>query len=193
VNFSQDVDGLDPLAGPGPVVHVTDMFWHPEYPVYPPWPWAMHHDVGVMTLKSSVVLDEYAQLLPLGLFGQMKADGPLPTQLFTPVGYGCAAAWPAPSGPQPWRTECPFDRTIGTGTYLALTPFWVKVSQNYPSTGSSGYGAHDSGTPSFLDDTYMLAGVMGGWGDPAGTAFGLVDRLDMRSNRSFVMSFLEGS
>lgn len=190
VNFSWDVDDADPLNGEGQIVEVAEMYWHPQYRGYPPYPSAVQYDLGVMTLREPVALGAYAALPPPGLFDHMMKDGSLASQTFTAVGYGCSAAWPAPSGPQPWRLDCRTDRTIGTSAFLALTPYWVKVSRNYPSTGSSGQGPGDSGAPFFLGETYTLAGVMGNNGDAAGTAFGLAVRLDTPPNRSFVAAFL---
>ena len=194
VNFSRDVTDApgDPLAGDGPVVEVAQMSWHPLYPEYPPYPWVLKYDLGVMTLRKPVKLKTYATLPPAGLFDQMQADGSIAGQVFTPVGYGCSSAWPAPSGPMPWRLECLTDRMIGSQTYLGLTPYWVRVSANYPSTGSSGTGPGDSGAPYFLGESYTLAGVYSNEGDGAGVADDLIGRLDTPINRDWVMGFIGG-
>lgn len=197
INLEPTFDETAPFDGP--LVDVTGneglgghLFWHPDYvPPSAAYGGSPKHDVGVILLPEPVdVIGGVAQLPDVGRLDQMRRAGTLKGQTFTSAGYGCELGWPAGSAPQPWRiVACDMDRTIGTHTFDALTPTWLKVSENYPSTGSSGGAPGDSGAPVFWGDTRELAGSMFDGGDVAGTAQVNVMRFDERSNHDFITSF----
>ncbi len=197
ISFEPTFVEADPFAGP--LVDVTDaaglsdhLFWHPAYvPPSAAYGGSPKHDVGVIVLPRRVrPAGGYAQLPSVGRLDEMLLDGSLTNQVFTSAGYGCELGWPAPSGPQPWGiVACDTDRTIGTHSFAALTRTWLKISENYHSTGSSGGGPGDSGAPVFFGDSFQLAGSMFDGGDVAGTAQVNVMRFDERSNRDFITSF----
>lgn len=199
ISFAPTFDETDPFAGP--LVDVTGseglaghVFWHPGYePPHAAYSGAPKHDVGVIWLPEPVVPtgNLYAQLPTVGRIAQLRRTGGLGGLAFTSAGYGCVGKWPAPAGPAPWGIAvCDFDRRIGSHAFVALTDTWVKVSQNFPSSGSSGGAPGDSGTPVFLGSTPELVGSMFDGGDLAGTGFLNVMRFDERSNHDFITSFI---
>ena len=189
VSFEWNFDENDPLAGT--VVEAASLHWYPGYvPPSAAYGGSPKHDVGIVVLSKRVRAHAYAQLPELGLLGEMD-EAALQAQVFTSVGYGCRLGWPEPSGPMPWAiVACPFDRTIGTHAFSALTQDWLKISENYPSSGSSGGAPGDSGAPVFLGDTLVLAGTMFDGGDVSGTGQVNVMRFDEASNQAFIASFL---
>lgn len=195
ITFEQDV--AEPPLTSGPlVIDVTQggplgehLFW---YPGYQPPPAAYggtpKHDVGVIVLPHTAPAGgPFPELVTVGALAELEDPQ---HQVFTSVGYGCESGWPAPSVPRPWEQNvCDNDRTIGTHAFNALTPTWLKLSENYPSTGSSGAGAHDSGAPVF-DAGGVLVGSLYDGGDAAGVAQVNMMRFDEPTNHAFITSFV---
>jgi hypothetical protein len=102
-------------------------------------------DVSVMVLSTPVTTITPAQLPPLGYLDTL---GLTQSTRLTVVGYGTSekVIVKGENGPQ-----FPFegDRGYGIGGFNALTPQWLKMSQN-AAHGDSGACYGDSGGPTFL-------------------------------------------
>jgi secreted trypsin-like serine protease len=103
-------------------------------------------DIAVITLDRAVTNVDPVQLPPLGLLDQMKANGTLNRTEFTSVGYGVQEPQPAPGG---IVNAFPMQRWFAAGEFNALTPVWLRISQNQ-ATGDGGTCSGDSGGPQFV-------------------------------------------
>ena len=110
----------------------------------PAYKGGVRDDVSVMVLSEPVAITP-AQLPPLGYLDTL---GLKQSTALTVVGYGTSekVIVKGENGPQ-----FPFegDRGYGIGTFNALTPQWLKMSQN-AAHGDSGACYGDSGGPAFL-------------------------------------------
>ena len=144
-------------------------------------------DVSVMVLSPPATGVTPAKLPPLGYLDAL----PLNQQTkFTVVGYGTSekVIVKGQKGPQ-----FPFtgDRGYGIGAFNALTPTWLKMSQN-ASHGDSGACYGDSGGPVFLggapnDGDVVLA--VTSTGDTPCYSTNVASRTDTPSARAFLSTF----
>jgi Trypsin len=112
------------------------------------------HDIAV------VVLDKAPKgITPARLPAAGSLSGLDTTSTFTSVGYGAQGVTNGPGGHTFQYADV---RYVSTGTLNALTPSWLRVSQN-PSTGNGGTCYGDSGGPNFLGtgagETDIVAGT----------------------------------
>jgi len=144
-------------------------------------------DVSVMVLSRPVTNIAPAQLPPLGYLDTLPLDQ---STKLTVVGYGTSekVIVKGENGPQ-----FPFegDRGYGIGTFNALTPQWLKMSQN-AAHGDSGACYGDSGGPTFLgaapnDGDVVLAVTT--TGDVPCYSTNVASRTDSPSARAFLASF----
>jgi secreted trypsin-like serine protease len=138
------------------------------------------HDVGVIELKSSVVLraSAYGRLPSLN---QLDALKPSSTTLFMAVGYGLQRVNPAQVEDDLIRMNAqPHLLQINTG----FTGSFSMLLSNNASSGGTCFG--DSGGPNYLGSSNIIAGVtsFGLNGSCGGT--GGVFRLDRRDVLDFV-------
>jgi hypothetical protein len=144
-------------------------------------------DVSVMALSTPVTNIAPAQLPPLGYLSSL---GFSQSTKLTIVGYGTSekVIVKGQKGPQ-----FPFtgDRGYGIGSFNALTPQWLKMSQN-ASHGDSGACYGDSGGPTFLgtapnDGDVVLA--VTSTGDTPCYSTNVAGRTDSPSARAFLSTF----
>jgi secreted trypsin-like serine protease len=140
-------------------------------------------DVSVMVLSQSVTITP-AKLPPLGYLDTL---GLKQSAALTVVGYGTSekVIVKGEKGPQ-----FPFegDRGYGIGSFNALTPQWLKMSQN-AAHGDSGACYGDSGGPTFLgsapnDGDVVLA--VTSTGDTPCYSTNVAARTDTPSARAFL-------
>jgi len=144
-------------------------------------------DVSVMVLSTPVTTIAPAQLPPLGYLDTLGLDQ---KSRLTVVGYGTSEKIivKGENGPQ-----FPFegDRGFGIGGFNALTPQWLKMSQN-AAHGDSGACYGDSGGPTFLgaapNDADVVLAVTT-TGDVPCYSTNVAGRTDSPSARAFLSSF----
>jgi V8-like Glu-specific endopeptidase len=137
---------FDPTFSSGPTlpasaIHGT-MYTNPLYNQRQSDP----EDIAVIVLDQPVSGVTPAQLPTAGLLDQMKKDGTLNGTRFTSVGYGIQEPVPGPGG---ITNAFPMERWVASGEFNALTPAWLRISQNQ-ATGDGGTCSGDSGGPQFL-------------------------------------------
>ena len=152
----------------------------------PAYKGGVRDDVSVMVLSTPQTITP-AQLPALGYLDTLPLGQ---NTRFTVVGYGTSekVIIKGEKGPQ-----FPFegDRGYGIGGFNALTPQWLKVSQN-AAHGDSGACYGDSGGPTFLgaapDDGDVVLAVTS-TGDAPCYSTNVASRTDSPSARAFLSSF----
>jgi hypothetical protein len=141
------------------------------------------HDLAV------VVLDEAVRIAPARLPAARALDGLDGSATFTSVGYGAQSVTNGPGG----KTYSYVDvRFMATGTLNALTPTWLRISQN-PATGNGGTCYGDSGGPNFLGSGATETNVVAGTtitGDTPCRSTNVDYRLDTASARAFLADYV---
>ncbi|MDL2343780.1 trypsin-like serine protease [Deinococcus sp. MIMF12] len=137
----------------------TDVVPHPNYDDYAAFPDT--YDIGLVILSEAVAMETYGELSPLGYFGT-TSQARLKAQLFESVGYGAQAWKPATSNkpiPDEYARYKGQQRFIGVGSSITGTQS-VKFTNN-PGNGNGGGGTcfGDSGGPTFLNDTNIIAAI----------------------------------
>jgi secreted trypsin-like serine protease len=146
-------------------------------------------DIAVITLDTAVTNAHPVQLPPLGLLDQMKSNKTLDGTEFTSVGYGVQEPQPAPGG---IVNPFPMQRWFAAGEFNALTPAWLRISQNQ-ATGDGGTCNGDSGGPQFLGaganetDTQVSITITG---DVFCFATNVDYRIDTPQARAFLSQFV---
>ena len=141
------------------------------------------HDIAV------IVLDTSPGIAPAQLPAANSNAGLGKDQKFTSVGYGTGQAVNGPGG-----HTFPIDdvRHVAVGTLNAVTPSWLRISQN-GSTGNGGTCFGDSGGPNFLgagsSETRIIAATTI-TGDSSCRSTNVDYRLDTPSARSFLSGFV---
>jgi hypothetical protein len=142
------------------------------------------HDLAVIVLDSAPGIQP-ARLPAAGSLSGLGKD-----QRFTSVGYGTAQAVNGPGG-----QTFPIDdaRHVAVGTLNAITPSWLRISQN-ASTGNGGTCYGDSGGPNFLgagsSETDIVAATTI-TGDTPCRSTNVDYRLDTASARSFLAGYVQ--
>jgi secreted trypsin-like serine protease len=165
--------------GESPVIKVETAVMHPEYN-----PLTNNNDVSLMILQTPVTGRGYGQIPAVNLLKQMKEAGTLSNQVFTNVGYGAtteSTGVPVPN----------FDgvRRWSTSPFIALLPNNLVLLENNHATEQGGICLGDSGGPSFLGNTNVIASITS-WGDGTCRAISGSQRLDIPSVRSFISSYI---
>jgi secreted trypsin-like serine protease len=146
-------------------------------------------DIAVITLDTPVTGVTLAQLPPAGLLDTMKANGTLNRTRFTSVGYGTQEPQTGPGG---ITNPFPMERWYASGEFNALTPAWLRISQNQ-ATGDGGTCSGDSGGPQFLGagptETNTQASITI-TGDVFCFATNVDYRLDTPQARAFLKQFV---
>jgi Trypsin len=177
-----DEDAAAP-AGIFPGTYVT----HPDFGFSGPGGASDPHDLAVVLLDSSPGIAP-AQLPTLGLLDELKASHQLPSQAFTPVGYGTVRD-DKTGGPHALF----FDgvRRFASQSYKSLQAAWLGLSQQ-PSTGDGGTCFGDSGGPHFLGgEASNLTVSVTVTGDAQCRASDRTYRLDTPSARAFLGEFVD--
>jgi Trypsin len=178
---------FDPVASPGAPGLPGVMHTNPDFKV----PTSLNSarkdpaDVAVLTLAEAPAGITAASLPPAGALDSLGRAG-LRQQAFTAVGYGLRERVKVgPGAPQfgPSGT-----RYVSSGSFRALTPSYLHLSQN-PATGDGGTCSGDSGGPNFLDDSSIIAAITV-TGDAACRATNVTLRLDKPLVRAFLDDFV---
>jgi secreted trypsin-like serine protease len=142
------------------------------------------HDIAVVVLDKAVRGIAPARLPKAGSLAGLAGD-----QQFTSVGYGAQSVTNDPGGHTFHFADVRF---VSTGTLNALTPAWLRISQN-PATGNGGTCFGDSGGPNFLgagaSETNIVAGTTI-TGDAVCRSTNVDYRLDTPSARAFLAGFV---
>lgn len=135
-------------------------------------------DEPITTVGTATVVDE------VGYLDTLFADRELtPSTEFISVGYGGTEFTNAPGGP---TTQYLDIRMKATGTFRALGPGYIRISQN-PATGDAGTCYGDSGGPQFLDGILVSITVTG---DVLCKATNVVQRLDTELAQLFLSEYI---
>ena len=141
-------------------------------------------DLAVVVLDNAVTGITPARLPGAGALGGLSHG-----QAFTPVGYGAQSVTSGPGGKTFHYADIRF---VATGTLNAITPSWLRISQN-PATGNGGTCYGDSGGPNFLgagpSETNIVAGTTI-TGDTPCRSTNVDYRLDTASARSFLGQYV---
>ena len=142
------------------------------------------HDMAVVVLDKAVKGLTPARLPQADSMANLSGD-----QRFTSVGYGGQLVTNGPGGKTIHYQDVRF---VATGTLNAVTPAWLRISQN-PSHGDGGTCYGDSGGPNFLgadsDETNIVAATTI-TGDAFCRSTNVDARLDTASARSFLGQFV---
>jgi trypsin len=138
-------------------------------------------DIAVVVFDSPVDGVTPATLPTAGLLDGMD----LRNTRFTPVGYGANGWVPARGGPMFSDDGL---RRVASSSFNALTPAWLKMSQN-PAKGDSGTCYGDSGGPNFVGSSDVIAAISI-TGDAVCRATNVAYRLDTPYARWFLSGFV---
>jgi trypsin len=138
-------------------------------------------DIAVVVFNSPVEGVTPATLPTAGLLDGMD----LRDTRFTPVGYGANGWVPARGGP--WFYD-DGTRRVASSSFNALTPAWLRLSQN-PAKGDSGTCYGDSGGPNFIGASDVIAAITI-TGDAVCRATNVAYRLDTPYARWFLSGFV---
>jgi secreted trypsin-like serine protease len=140
---------------------------------------------------AAVVLDSNpgktpAELPRVGLLSELRANGTIYGQTFTPVGYGTVRETKT-TGPHAFFFDAV--RRYALQSFLSLQKAWLTLDMN-PSTGSGGTCYGDSGGPHFLGgvNSNRIVSVTV-TGDAMCRATDKTYRLDKASARNFLEQF----
>jgi hypothetical protein len=141
-------------------------------------------DLAVVVLDAPVTGIAPARLPAAGSLAGLGKD-----QRFTSVGYGAQSVTSGKGGKTFHYADV---RYLASGTLNAVTPSWLRISQN-ASTGNGGTCYGDSGGPNFLGagagETKIIAGTTIG-GDTPCRSTNVDYRLDTPPARSFLGQFV---
>jgi secreted trypsin-like serine protease len=135
-------------------------------------------DRPVRGIAPTTVVQEVGYLDTLFASGELNQS----TQ-FVSVGYGGTEFTNAPGGP---TTQYLDTRMYATGTFNALGPGYLRISQN-PATGSAGSCYGDSGGPQFLDGVLVSITITG---DVLCKSTNVVQRLDTELAQQFLQQYV---
>jgi secreted trypsin-like serine protease len=138
------------------------------------------HDIAVVVFDKPV-----KGITPASLPAAGSLSGLSGSQGFTSVGYG---AYEVTNGPGGHRYLYNDVRMVATGTLNAITPAWLRISQN-PATGNGGTCYGDSGGPNFLGAGATIAATTI-TGDSVCRSTNVDYRLDTGSARSFLAQYV---
>jgi secreted trypsin-like serine protease len=120
----------------------------------------------------------------VGYLDQLLASGELNQSTeFVSVGYGGTEFTNAPGGATAQYLDT---RMYATGTFNALGPGYIRISQN-PATGSAGTCYGDSGGPQFLDGLLVSITITG---DALCKSTNVDQRLDTENVQAFLALYL---
>lgn len=135
-------------------------------------------DKPIRGIEPVPVVDE------VGYLDRLQAEGSLnQTTEFVSVGYGGTEFTNAPGGPTAQYLDT---RMMATGTFNALGPGYIRISQN-PATGDAGTCYGDSGGPQFLDGLVVSITVTG---DALCKSTNVVQRLDTAEAQEFLSLYV---
>lgn len=142
------------------------------------------NDIAVIVFENPIKGIQPATLTSEGYLDQLQAAGQLTqgTQ-FVSVGYGDTAFTNGPGG---HTNTHPWTRMYAVGTFNALGPGYVRLSQN-PATGDAGTCNGDSGGPVFLNGVLVAITTTG---DTFCKATNVDQRLDTADAQAFLSQYI---
>jgi hypothetical protein len=185
------LDGLIPFGDLSSVstslIPVTQVFTNPAFNRSQSDP----GDIAVLIVDAADTAGiTPASLPPAGLLDELGAQNGLRDTVFTPVGYGVQNR--VVGGGKPFfQDRNPVPRMYAFSSFRALTPAWLRLSQNV-ATGDGGTCFGDSGGPNFFthDGTRLVVVAITIKGDAVCRATNVVYRLDTESARQFLAAFV---
>ena len=168
------------------VIAATSVITNPEYNQRQSDP----ADLGVLIVSSNDTQGIGPATLPTaGLLDQLQAAHALKDAIFTPVGYGEQGRLVG-GGPPVFLDRNPEPRMFTSGSFNALSPGYLRLSQN-PSTGDGGTCFGDSGGPNFIHvgGALVLAATTV-TGDPNCRATNVDYRVDTQTARRFLGQYV---
>ncbi len=143
------------------------------------------NDLAVVVFEKAIRGIQPATVVSeVGYLDRLFADGDLDqTTEFISVGYGGTEFTNAPGGPTAQYLDT---RMYATGTFSALGPGYIRISQN-PATGDAGTCYGDSGGPQFLDGVVVSITVTG---DVLCKSTNVVQRLDTELAQLFLSEYI---
>jgi len=135
-------------------------------------------DKPIRGIEPATVVQEVGYLDALLASGELNQS----TQ-FVSVGYGGTEFTNAPGGPTAQYLDT---RMYGTGTFNALGPGYLRISQN-ATTGNAGTCYGDSGGPQFLDGVLVSITITG---DTLCKSTNVVQRLDTELAQQFLQQYV---
>ena len=120
----------------------------------------------------------------VGYLDRLQASGQLnQSTQFVSVGYGGSEFTNAPGGPTAHYSDT---RMYATGTFNALGPGYIRISQNQ-ATGNAGTCYGDSGGPQFLNGLLVSITITG---DVFCKSTNVVQRLDTAQAQEFIQTYI---
>jgi secreted trypsin-like serine protease len=135
-------------------------------------------DKPVKGIEPATVVSEVGYLDALFASGELNQS----TE-FVSVGYGGIEFTNGPGGP---TTQYLDTRMFAVGTFNALGPGYLRISQN-PATGNAGTCYGDSGGPQFLDGILVSITITG---DVLCKSTNVVQRLDTELAQAFLQQYI---
>ncbi|MDQ3871368.1 MAG: trypsin-like serine protease, partial [Chloroflexota bacterium] len=156
-----------------------EVYTHPQYD-----PDAFYlHDLGVVVLDEPVILDEYGVLPELHALDALK---PGTRTTFTSVGYGRQRSFPDAAS---WKDVAVRVRMVAHPRLIQfIGDFAILVSGN-ANTGGQCFG--DSGGPTFIGNSNVIAGVISFGRNPTCAGTGGVYRIDQPDDLNWLATFLD--
>ena len=138
------------------------------------------HDIAVVVLDRAVTTITPVRLPAAGSLGRLPSGTAV-----TGVGYGAYAVTQGPGGHSFAYDDV---RMAADGTLNAVTPSWLRISEN-PTKGDGGGCYGDSGGPNFLAGTTTEAAITI-TDDASCRSTNVAYRLDTPSARGFLRSYV---
>lgn len=171
-------------------IRATRVIPHPLFDDYSAFPDT--YDVGLVILSQPVNMGTYGQLPPLGYFDTTPQEQ-LKAQLFEPVGYGLLGKAP-PTSNKPIPDD--YARYKGLQRFIEVNSTTtgsqsVKLTNN-PGQGNGGGGTcnGDSGGPTLLNNTSVVAAVNSFSVTPNCKGTDFMFRMDTALAQNFVTPYL---
>lgn len=142
------------------------------------------NDVAVIVFDKPIKGIQPATLTTAGSLDQLQAAGQLTQSTqFVSVGYGDTAFTNGPGG---HTNTHPWTRMYAVGTFNALGPGYLRLTQN-PATGDAGTCNGDSGGPVFLNGVLVAITTTG---DTFCKATNVDQRLDTAEAQAFLSQYV---
>jgi len=182
---TRSCDGIEgyPCGGANELAVRGTLYTHPQFDENA----FFLHDLGVVVLDEPVSMPEYGALPELGALDSFH---PGANTIFTQVGFGLQRSFP----------DAAARKNVQERIRLVAHPHLIQINGGYAgdyslilsanaSTGGQCFG--DSGGPTFIDDSNVLAGVISFGKNPTCAGQGGVYRIDQADDLNWLATFLD--